>query len=304
MNQTRKLQHLTVNKIFPHQNAPYAICRHQVDGDHISNVHDHDFVELVMISGGRGVQLTPYGDVPLRAGAMFVLQPGVWHGYTECEDMLVNVCAVDGRLFDCELAWLRDNAPLRHVLWETAITPFYDAVPIHYLLSHQIVQCSRAFYRLQEIETRQTSHARIQQLGQLTIFLAEIAEFAAMNIPSPVRDGKLTALSPVVEKTLMLFSENLARDWSITELSASFGLTTPYYIRLFKREMGEAPLSYLSGLRAQRAAQLLLRCDSTITQIGGDVGWQEPGYFSRRFRHYFGISPREYRQKYSDFSHT
>jgi len=68
--------------------------------------------------------------------------------------------------------------------------------------------------------------------------------------------------------------------------------------------MGQAPLSYLSGLRARRAAQLIIHSESTITQVGLDVGWEELGYFSRRFRHYFGVSPREYRQKYRDFSHT
>lgn len=300
MNQIKKLQHLTVNKIFPHQTAPYTIYRHQVDGDHVNNVHDHDFVELVVISGGRGIQLTPYGDVPLQAGAMFVLQPDVWHGYTECEAMLVNVCAMDCRLLDGELAWLRDNAPVRSLLWETAMTPFHTRTPIHYMTSHQIVRCNKLFFMLQQIEAEQTALLRVQQIGKLTTFLGEIAECVS-TIP---QDYPLPVRSPVVEKTLMLFSENIARDWSISELSSGFGLTTPYYIRLFKREMGESPLSYLSGLRARHAAQLLLRSDCSITQIGTDVGWEEPGYFSRRFRRYFGVSPREYRRKNREFSYT
>ncbi len=304
MNHVRQLQHLTYNKIFPHKNAPYTIYRHQVDGDHVNNVHDHDFVELVLISGGTGTQLTPYGDVSLRSGALFVLQLGVWHGYTDCDGMLVNVCAIDSRLFDCELVWLRDNPALRYLLWDSAIRPAQADVPIHYLSSHQIVRCSKAFFALQDIESKQTAQARVQQIGQLTTFLAEIADYVSMNTPLPAQDRKLAELPDAIEKTLLLFSENLAHDWSIRELSASFGLTTPYYIRLFKGAMGESPHSYLSALRARRAAQLLVRSDCPVTQIAVDVGWAEPGYFSRRFRHYFGVSPRAYRQKYRDFTHT
>jgi AraC-like DNA-binding protein len=305
MHTTRTLQHLTFNKIFLHKNAPYAIYRHQVDGEHVNNVHDHDFVELVLISGGTGTQLTPYGSVPLRAGSLFVLQPGVWHGYVDCEAMLVNVCAIDARLFSHELAWLRDNPLLHHLLWESAIQADHNRIPIHTLLPHQIVRCSKGFFTLQEIEVKETLQARVQQIGRLTSFLADVADCIAVNnTPLSGQDRKATSTSLIVEKTLLLFSENVARDWSITELSARFGLTTPYYIRLFKREMGQSPLSYLSGLRARRAAHLLVRSECTITQVALDVGWEELGYFSRRFRHYFGISPREYRQKYRDFSHT
>ncbi len=293
-----KIQHLTRNKIFLNQQAPYAIYRHQVIGDHVNNVHDHDFVEIVLITGGTGLQATPYGDVQLHPGAFFIMQPGVWHGYFDCDTMLVNVCAVDIRLFDSELAWMRQNAVLHNLLWENAMTPDHERIPISYFSSGQIMRFNKAIFALQEIESKETPQARVHQIGRLTTFLAEVADCFSANSSIAGSENKPTILSDVVEKTLLLFSENLAHDWSISDLSAQFGLTTPYYIRLFKREMGESPHSYLSALRARRAAQLLLHSESSINCIGSDVGWEDPGYFSRRFRHHFGVSPSEYRQKY------
>jgi AraC family L-rhamnose operon transcriptional activator RhaR len=301
MSHVRKFHHLTLGTLLPHKNVPYAIYRHQIDGDHNLNVHDHEFVELVVITGGKGIQLTPYGNIPIQTGALFVLQPGVWHGYIDCEELLVNVCCINSQLFDSELAWLRDNAPVRHVLWDNAITAYQVRSPVHHLSASQLNRCSRGFYKLQEIERLYSPQARVQQIGVLTSFLAEIADCAAASSTLPLADRKLTELPPVVEQTLMLFSENMARDWSITALSSQFGLSTSYYIRLFNREMGESPLSYLSRIRALRASQMLMCTDTAIHQIGMDVGWNEPGYFSRRFRHYFGLSPRGYRQKYRDF---
>ncbi len=298
MHTPKTLQHLTYNKVFLHKNAPYAIYRHQVNGDHTNNVHDHDFVEIVLISGGTGTQLTPYGHIEIHSGALFVLQPGVWHGYVDCDSLLVNVCAIDRRVFDYELKWLRDNPLLNSLLWDQAITPLHNTIPIHYLWAQQINRCSKSFFMLQEIESKDSLQARAQQIGRLTSFLADIADFISINAPIAGQNRQQTSFSTPVEKTLLHFSENLAHNWSIKDLSADFALTTPYFIRLFKREIGESPLSYLSGLRARRAAQLLLHSENAITQIGEDVGWGEPGYFSRRFRQYFGISPREYRHKY------
>src|SRR5262245_48127308 len=145
MSRTYKLQHLTVRKIFPFQTAPYTIYRHQVDGDHCNNVHDHDFLEMVVITGGRGIHLTPSGDIPIESGAMFVLQPGVWHGYTECEELLVNVLCINMSLFDNELAWLRENVSARYLLWETAMTLNRTAAPVHLLSTPQLIRSSRAF---------------------------------------------------------------------------------------------------------------------------------------------------------------
>jgi AraC family L-rhamnose operon transcriptional activator RhaR len=298
MHRPKDIQHLTVNRIFLYKNAPYMIYRHQVDGDHVSHIHDHDFVELVMISGGTGIQLTPQGEDRLRAGAVFILQPGVWHAYVNCDAMLVNVCAIDPKVFESELAWMRDNEPLRNLLWESAITE--TQTPIHYLASHQMSRCKKAFYALQIWERPQTSQIRARQIGELTTFLADLAAWVSMTTPQTAQEPKVTGLPEVVEKTLMFFSENLAHDWSITELSFHFGLSTPYYIRLFKAATGESPLSYLSEMRARRAAQILMFTDTPIMAVGADVGWTEPGYFSRRFRQFFGISPRAYRQKYRD----
>lgn len=307
MSNSGHLRHLTVKNTFLHPDAPFAIYRHQVDGDHFHGRHDHDFIELVVISGGRGWQTTPYGNIPLRAGSLFVLQPGVWHAYIDCDEMLVNVCAIDRHVFESELAWLRNNPAIAYILWGSALTLEHPRTAIHCLPSQGISRCSRAFFTLQESESKNTSQARVEQIGLLTTFLAEIADCVSLNTPLPVSGAAAaparaeTPHNDVVKRTMLMFSENLARPWSIRELSATFGLSTPHYIRLFKRETGESPLSFLTGMRARRAAELLMYGESSVAQVGIDVGWEDPGYFSRRFRQYFGISPRAYRHAYRKF---
>ena len=61
---------------------------------------------------------------------------------------------------------------------------------------------------------------------------------------------------------------------------------------------GLPPLSYLAALRAERAAELLMRSDLSIEHIALEVGWGSSSYFARRFKEHFGLSAREYRLRF------
>ena len=64
------------------------------------------------------------------------------------------------------------------------------------------------------------------------------------------------------------------------------------------RCLGVPPIHYLSLLRAERAAVMLVRTDDSVAFIGAAVGWPDPAYFSRRFRAVYGVSPRDYRHRH------
>lgn len=71
---------------------------------------------------------------------------------------------------------------------------------------------------------------------------------------------------------------------------------SPYhFLRLFTRAFHKTPHQYLTEKRLQRARQLLLNSDLSITQICLDVGFQSLGSFSSLFQKYYGKSPRFYR---------
>ena len=54
-------------------------------------------------------------------------------------------------------------------------------------------------------------------------------------------------------------------------------------------------MCYLNELRMKRAAELLLqRSDRYIKEIAAEVGIDDPFYFTRRFKEYYGVSPKEY----------
>jgi len=86
--------------------------------------------------------------------------------------------------------------------------------------------------------------------------------------------------------------------FDLTACMERSGYCADHFRRLFKKEMGETPLGYLTGLRLARAKRLLERRQSgglTVRQIAKLCGFDDPYYFSTLFRRSVGCSPSGYR---------
>ena len=72
-------------------------------------------------------------------------------------------------------------------------------------------------------------------------------------------------------------------------------LSPAYFSTLFKREEGMSFIAYVTNVRMERAAQLLLESDDKTYLIAEKTGYTDPNYFSYVFKRRFGISPSKYR---------
>lgn len=64
---------------------------------------------------------------------------------------------------------------------------------------------------------------------------------------------------------------------------------------LFRREVGVAPMRHLEDLRMQRARELLAGSELSIQAIARRCGFDDPLYFSNRFRRRHGLAPSAWR---------
>ncbi len=69
-----------------------------------------------------------------------------------------------------------------------------------------------------------------------------------------------------------------------------------YACRLFKERTGEHFHTFLTRTRMERAARLLCDVDYLTYEVSELVGYRNPKNFTRMFKQYFGVSPREYRR--------
>jgi AraC-like DNA-binding protein len=89
------------------------------------------------------------------------------------------------------------------------------------------------------------------------------------------------------------FAEKISRD----DAAAANHLSPSHFSRLFKQRFGRPFGDVLNRLRCDRAADLLARTDKSLLQIGLESGFQDQSYFTKVFRRFTGMRPREYRLK-------
>lgn len=92
--------------------------------------------------------------------------------------------------------------------------------------------------------------------------------------------------------------EHFTEDISLQDLADILGVGHEHLSRTFKKEKGTSPQHYLIDLKIQEACKLLLRYDELdIRSVGELVGYSDPYYFSRIFKKYVKVSPKNYRNQ-------
>ena len=67
--------------------------------------------------------------------------------------------------------------------------------------------------------------------------------------------------------------------------------------RKIKKETGKNIIYYINETKMKEALPLLDKSELSIHEIAARVGVEDPFYFNRLFRRFYGMAPREYRKK-------
>ncbi len=101
----------------------------------------------------------------------------------------------------------------------------------------------------------------------------------------------------MIVKAKEYIQSNFQKDLSLDEVSRQLDLSSYYFSKLFKEETGSNFLEYVTGLRMEKAKELLLSENYSMKEICSAVGYSDPNYFSRIFKKNIGVTPTEYRER-------
>ncbi len=71
------------------------------------------------------------------------------------------------------------------------------------------------------------------------------------------------------------------------------------FIRRFTKATGMLPLDYVHSLRLEEAKQMLETEDLPVEAIANEVGYEDASFFGRLFRRKVGLTPAQYRRRFS-----
>ena len=92
---------------------------------------------------------------------------------------------------------------------------------------------------------------------------------------------------------------HLSEAITVEKMAAEFYMSRPYLSARFRQETGETLTHYILGEKTEEAKRLLRWSDKTAAAIGAYLGFSSTAHFSRVFKQYAGLTPREYREKHA-----
>jgi AraC-like DNA-binding protein len=114
-----------------------------------------------------------------------------------------------------------------------------------------------------------------------------------------VSEGDLPSphLQRRIREVQAFLAANLDRDVDLRAIAKEASLSPFYFTRQFTAYVGIPPYRYLIRLRIERAMELLVASELTVTQICHRVGFNSLSHFTTTFRRHTGLSPSAYRRR-------
>lgn len=127
----------------------------------------------------------------------------------------------------------------------------------------------------------------------LRVILLKLPHMALQSIkhPSPSHQNYIQCSN--------FIRNNFSKINAIQDISDACSINKTYLCRLFKRYADTSPMTYVTKLKMNKAAMLLVQTNYSIKQISYMLSFNNQYYFSRVFKSAFGTSPKHYRQRHS-----
>ena len=109
------------------------------------------------------------------------------------------------------------------------------------------------------------------------------------------RPDTVEANQASVERAILHMRQHIDEPLDLDGIARIAAVSKFHFVRVFDQVTGITPHYFLACLRMQRAKEILLKSDTSITDVCLAVGYASLGTFSRTFSELVGVSPQEFR---------
>ncbi len=124
------------------------------------------------------------------------------------------------------------------------------------------------------------------------VYNAVREESAAQRVSIQSRHGMRSG--PLV-KAIAIMEKHIEEPVSPVTIAQELGISTRQLERLFKKFLSSTPKTYFNAMRLDRARNLLVQTELSVTEVAVATGFASPSHFCRLFRAHFGRSPHAHR---------
>lgn len=249
--------------------------------------HRHNgMIEICLLEKGRQVYVVRGEEHMLEGGDVFIVYPDEVHGSGAYPEKGV-------------LYWMLLRLPpksstllsLPAAEWKLMLEPLLQLRPRKF---KSVPQLKQSLDKIISIYQDESDPLRIINIKNLMLrFLLDTLNCAKnpseRSISEPIY-GVLTYIDKHIE------NEGLQLD----SLASLIGLSLSRFKARFKKEVGTPPAEYLMRRKVDRATQLLLSNNLSVTEISTKLGFSSSQYFATVYKRFTGQIPSDVRRAAKD----
>lgn len=256
----------------------------------------HDFWELMYLDRGSAYVTCGDSEHFLSQGELILLPPNVPHTIRADEQRPSNVFIT---------SFSADAPDLYPAAGRVLLLPSLSRA----LIRSMIHEGARAFVLPMEnryslcprgdapFGSQQLYRLRLEELMIQLIRLAQ--ELSA--VPAPAAAPLQSRFDEQIAGGIMhLLEANVCGRLTLADITQTLGYGKTYLSLIFKKVYGVSIISCYTRLKIEEAKYLIRSNTMSITEISGLLGFSSLQYFSRRFREFIHLSPKQYEASVKD----
>lgn len=272
---TPKKMNQIIEKLIPALNTPFDFNQITVKlifakrvkhpRNWVIDTHYHPWFEFNYVSKGSLYTTIEGKEFSINPGESYIIPPGISHSHRHNDTGDDGICL---RFCLVPKSNTADN------IFKTLSTP--TPTPFNPLIDRILL-----------------SESLYSTFGEFSAFLMRIYDCLNVNHPPKDQNGD----NSFSQQVIMFLEEYHQSKIQSEDISKALNTSYRTLARKFKSETGMTINEKLTEIRINKSKQLLISTDLPMYKIARETGFENEFYFSKRFKQYLGIPPKEYRTK-------
>lgn len=245
--------------------------------------HRHDFYHMVVVIKGRGWHEIDFSRHPVRSHQIFFMKPGQVHSWRL--DPMTSGYVVE---FGSEA--VPDLALGDFIFWNPVkLLDVYDlsCIPDRRRLSIYSI--------LRQMHDEYEAQGRDFELSLRHLLVPLLIDLARLTIGTKPKYER--SEDTLLNHFLKLVEEHFHQEHSVTFYSKCLKTSPKALTMKVSRAHGKSARSVIHERCMLEAKRLLAYSDLRISEVGYELGFDDPNHFARFFRSASGLAPSAFREK-------
>lgn len=278
------------------ENYPFAyyledICQfdfHRIDW------HWHHELEFMTVTEGTAFCLVGTDKIKLPKGYGIFINSSILHRFEAEERTVIPNIVFSPTLLAAENSLIYQKYILP-VLNSSAAYQIFDP-QINW--QNQILQILYQIYALQETSDKNELHTAQLHLQMWNIL------FEHLDLSSNTAGTRHLNHQQAQLQTMMQYiHDHYTEELTLEKIASSASISKSSALNIFNSFIHISPVAYLIQYRLTQAARQLHTTEKSVSAIAGETGFSDVGYFCRKFRQHYNMSPNGYRRTICFHSH-